>query len=298
MCLAESGVVVAETLSKVRTDTPPASPAPKPGMSGGWRALGVAGAAIAAVVGVTGGILGIVAFTAESSAPQLLPPGPHELGGRVETLTETNASTAEAEGVPGSRPLPSDQHAALPEIDPAWLDRVSAATGIPRRALQAYAAAQLQLLAEQRECQVSWPTLAAIGEVESRHGTYAGGELAPDGTTTVPVIGIPLDGSRGTAAIPDTDGGQLDGDPVWDRAVGPMQFIPSTWEIWGASADNSTPNPHDIDDAALSAARYLCADGRVLTTSQDWWEAILSYNRSEEYGRKVLSIAADYVNAL
>ena len=91
MCLAESGVVVAETLSKVRTDTPPASPAPKPGMSGGWRALGVAGAAIAAVVGVTGGILGIVAFTAESSAPQLLPPGPHELGGRVETLTETNA---------------------------------------------------------------------------------------------------------------------------------------------------------------------------------------------------------------
>ncbi|MGV2385443.1 MAG UNVERIFIED_CONTAM: lytic murein transglycosylase, partial [Thermobifida fusca] len=113
--------MVAETLSKVRTDTPPASPAPKPGMSGGWRALGVAGAAIAAVVGVTGGILGIVAFTAESSAPQLLPPGPHELGGRVETLTETNASTAEAEGVPGSRPLPSDQHAALPEIDPAWL---------------------------------------------------------------------------------------------------------------------------------------------------------------------------------
>ena len=83
--------------------------------------MGVAGAAIAAVVGVTGGILGIVAFTAESSAPQLLPPGPHELGGRVETLTETNASTAEAEGVPGSRPLPADQHAALPDIDPGTL---------------------------------------------------------------------------------------------------------------------------------------------------------------------------------
>lgn len=288
---------MAETLSNVPTDASPA-PATSSNPSAGRRSLAVVGTAVAAVVGVTGSILGVVAFTAESSAPPRLPPGPHEFGGSVETLTAPRASAADTEGIPDSRPLPSESPVAIPDIDPAWMDRVSAATGIPRRALQAYATAQLHLLVEQPECQVSWPTLAAIGEVESKHGTYAGGELAPDGTTTVPVIGIPLDGSRGTAAIPDTDGGQLDGDPVWDRAVGPMQFIPSTWAIWGTSADNAEPNPHDIDDAALSAARYLCRDGRVLTTSQDWWEAILSYNRSEEYGQQVLSIAADYVNSL
>src|SRR5690606_33120329 len=134
--------------------------------------------------------------------------------------------------LPDARPLPAASPAAVPEVDPACLDRVSHGTGIPRRALQASAAAQLRLRQEPPDCQVAWPSLPAIGDVEPRHGTYAGGELAPDGTTTVRVIGIPLDGTRGTAAIRDTDGGRLDGDPEWDRAVGPMQFIPTTWEIW------------------------------------------------------------------
>ncbi len=39
---------------------------------------------------------------------------------------------------------------------------------------------------------------------------------------------LPLNGANGTQAIRDTDAGQLDGDSIWDRAVGPMQFIPST----------------------------------------------------------------------
>jgi len=292
------GVLVAETLSNVPTESVPGA-VPASGPAVGRRSLAVAGAAMVAVVGVTGGVLGVVALTAQSAAPPALPPGPNELGGSVATVTGADAAAPAGTGeLPDARPLPAASPAAVPEVDPAWLDRVSDGTGIPRRALQAYAAAQLRLLEEQPECQVSWPTLAAIGEVESRHGTYAGGELAPDGTTTVRVIGIPLDGTRGTAAIRDTDGGRLDGDPEWDRAVGPMQFIPTTWEIWGTSADGGEPDPHDIDDAALSAARYLCADNRVLTTSQGWWAAVLAYNRSEEYGQRVLAIAADYVDAI
>ncbi|MCY9785869.1 lytic transglycosylase domain-containing protein [Nocardiopsis sp. EMB25] len=179
----------------------------------------------------------------------------------------------------------------------AWLDEVSEATRIPRRALEGYASAQLAMAERQPSCQLSWPTLAGIGYVESRHGTYAGGEIGPDGTTTVDIIGIPLNGDNNTRAIADTDGGELDGDERWDRAVGPMQFIPRTWDRWGAALEGGTPDPHDIDDAALSAARYLCAQGRDLTVAADWESAILEYNSSTEYVNDVLAYAHAYADA-
>lgn len=263
-----------------------------------WKPLILAGVAMAAVVGVTGGVLGAVELATEAAAPRVLPPGPHEQGGAVQTVLGAETGTEEAPPPADDRRSPEGTPGSSEEVSPEWLDQVSVATGVPRRALQGYANAQLRLMAEQPDCQISWPTLAAIGEVESRHGTYAGGEIADDGVTTVKVIGIPLDGTNNTAAIPDTDGGLLDGDTEWDRAVGPMQFIPTTWEIWGTAADGGDPDPHNIDDASLSAARYLCADGRVLTTSQGWWAGILSYNRSEKYGNDVLDIANDYVKAL
>jgi membrane-bound lytic murein transglycosylase B len=61
------------------------------------------------------------------------------------------------------------------------------------------------------------------------------------------------------AAIRDTDHGLLDGDPVWDRAVGPMQFIPSSWRSWGVGS------PHNIYDSTLAAGCYLCAGGADLS---------------------------------
>ncbi|GAB3701767.1 lytic transglycosylase domain-containing protein [Nocardiopsis oceani] len=178
-----------------------------------------------------------------------------------------------------------------------WLDEVSESSGVPRRALEGYASAQLVLDADQPACQLSWPTLAGIGYVESQHGTYAGGELGPDGNTTVDIIGIPLDGTNNTQAIPDTDGGELDGDTEWDRAIGPMQFIPGTWSTWGESLDGGDPDPHNIDDAALSAARYLCARDRDLSSTTDWETAVLSYNRSGSYVNDVLAYAHAYADA-
>ncbi|WP_344976173.1 lytic transglycosylase domain-containing protein [Salinactinospora qingdaonensis] len=249
-----------------------------------------------ATMTVAGSILTAVAGVAGSAAPEMMPPGPNAKGGLVDTLgaATLSASTASA----ADQHLSPDDGEVVPDISPAWLDRVSERTGIPRRALQGYAMAQLYLVAEQPDCRISWPTLAGIGAVESVHGTYAGGEIGPDGRTTVDIIGIALNGENGTAAITDTDGGALDDDTTWDRAVGPMQFIPTTWERWGADAgDDGTADPHDIDDASLAAARYLCADGRDLTTREGWWDAILSYNQSEEYGEDVLETAKGYANA-
>ena len=107
-------------------------------------------------------------------------------------------------------------------------------------------------------------------------------------------MGPSLDGD-GFAAIGDTDGGALDHDASWDHAVGPMQFIPSTWRLVGRDGNgDGTADPFNIDDAALSAATYLCARGRDLTTAQGWTDAIYSYNQSDAYIRQVRDQATTY----
>jgi membrane-bound lytic murein transglycosylase B len=181
-----------------------------------------------------------------------------------------------------------------------WATRVAAKTDIPYRAVQAYAAADLAMQREAPACRISWATLAGIGRVESHHGSINGTRLQDNGLPTRPIIGVPLNGSAGVRAIQDTDGGRLDGDTSWDRAVGPMQFIPGTWNRWAerASADGQPADPQNIDDAALTAARYLCGGGaRDLGTGQGWWSAVMSYNNSVEYGQNVFSGADAYARA-
>lgn len=181
----------------------------------------------------------------------------------------------------------------------AWAERLSEKTQIPVRSLVAYAAAELTVRDSDPDCNINWATLAGVGRVESHHGRYGGTRIGTDGTLTPPIIGIPLDGSPGVKAIPDTDGGRLDGDTRWDRAVGAMQFLPTTWARWGArsGADGVAPNPQDIDDAALSAARYLCSSGGDLSSAAGWWRAVLTYNRSVAYGRNVFDGADAYAKA-
>ncbi|HEY4023101.1 MAG TPA: murein transglycosylase [Pseudonocardiaceae bacterium] len=171
-----------------------------------------------------------------------------------------------------------------------WAAKMSASTGIPVRAVQAYGNAELVLRAAEPACHLSWNTLAGIGRVESDHGQYGGAQLSADGTETKPIIGVPLNGSGGVQNIPDTDHGTLDGDPVHDHAVGPMQFLPTTWREY---ADRGA-DPQSIDAAAVAAGRYLCADGRNLATARGWWAAILSYNDSVSYAQKVFGLANSY----
>jgi membrane-bound lytic murein transglycosylase B len=201
---------------------------------------------------------------------------------------------------PGSAAAPGNT--ATTETNPLaeWATRVASKTDIPTRALHAYAAADLTMQREAPACRISWATLAGIGRVESRHGSINGTRLQENGLPSRPIIGVPLNGSAGVRAIHDTDGGRLDGDQTWDRAVGPMQFIPGTWNRWAkrASADGQPPDPQNIDDAALTAARYLCAGGaRDLGTGQGWWSAVMAYNNSVEYGQNVFSGADAYARA-
>ena len=73
----------------------------------------------------------------------------------------------------------------------------------------------------------------------------------------------------------------LHGDPEWDHAVGPLQFLPSTWETWGRDGDgDGTADPQDLDDAAAAAAAYLCGAGQDLTTGPGWSAAVYAYNHS------------------
>ncbi|MFI6086541.1 lytic transglycosylase [Streptomyces sp. NPDC051218] len=163
---------------------------------------------------------------------------------------------------------------------------------IPATVLDAYKKAEASLATSKPGCNLPWELLAAIGKVES--GQARGGRVDANGTTVGDILGPPLNGN-GFAKITDTDNGAYDGDRTHDRAVGPMQFIPSTWDTWGqdGNADGKT-DPNNIYDAALAAGSYLCANDRDLSVEADLHKAILSYNHSTEYLNTVLTWLAHY----
>src|SRR5450756_135606 len=104
---------------------------------------------------------------------------------------------------------------------------------------------------------LSWTVLAAIGQIESADGQNMG---------------------------PSTAG-----------ALGPMQFLPSTWRIWGTDGfgDTGAPNIMNPFDAVPSAARLLCADGAA-GGGQQLRNAIFDYNHATWYVDEVLTLAAEY----
>jgi len=225
---------------------------------------------------------------------------------RAGTLVNAAPAAYAAEVLPAARPEPAQPAAARQAsrtaavgsgsaaVDRTWLARVGARTGIPERALQAYAFAALVLQGQNPHCRLGWTTLAAIGSIESGHASHGGARLSAAGTAEPPILGPLLDG-RDFAGIPDSDGGTLDGNASWDRAVGPMQFIPETWARYGVDANgDGVADPQNIDDAALTAGRYLCASGGDLSTGPGWSAAVYSYNHSHEYVLTVLSQANSY----
>ena len=243
-------------------------------MSGGkWLLVGALGTGLAGVVVIAGAILAGTAATAPS----------------LETPAEDLPRAAAQADAVAPADVASETHA-----DPVWLEETAATTGIGDRALTAYTNAAARVEAEFPECRIGWNTLAGIGYVESFHGTIHGSALDASGTAVPAIVGIALDGTS-TMAIPDSDGGALDGDTEWDRAVGPMQFIPSTWALWGTDGNgDGIADPQNIDDASLSAARYLCGIGGDLADPERWIAAVAAYNNTVEYNHRVADAANDY----
>ncbi|MFJ3714109.1 MULTISPECIES: C40 family peptidase [unclassified Streptomyces] len=180
--------------------------------------------------------------------------------------------------------------AARKPAQPA-MGNVASASGIPPRMLAAYQRAAALLPDEVPGCKgMRWPVLAGIAEIESHHAT--GHTIAANGDITPHILGPVLNGSGSggnTASFPDSDNGEWDGDTGHERAVGPFQFLPSTWRTSGRDGNgDGRRDPHNADDAALGAAVYLCGKGRDLTVRSQLKSAIFQYNHSDAYVSDVL----------
>ncbi|MFG2331286.1 lytic murein transglycosylase [Streptomyces sp. NPDC048604] len=232
-----------------------------------------------------------VAALSASQGPGAIPP-PADTASGDTSLGSGDGSTPPDGSATGDSPYYTD----LPPLNTPNKPGTSidlpiitgpAEAGIPATVLAAYKRAEVALQASDPGCHIPWQLLAGIGKVES--GQARGGRVDANGTTLSPILGPVLNGV-GFANISDTDDGAYDGDTTHDRAVGPMQFIPSTWATWGRDANgDGRKDPNNIYDAAQAAALYLCAADRDLAVKADLDKAILSYNRSTEYLHTVLS---------
>ncbi|MGW7493544.1 lytic transglycosylase domain-containing protein [Streptomyces luteogriseus] len=168
-----------------------------------------------------------------------------------------------------------------PSTGPAPGGAGATEAGIPATVLDAYKKAEATLREAKPGCNLPWQLLAAIGRVES--GQARGGRVDADGTTIKKILGPQLDGN-GFALIKDTDDGAYDGNSSYDQAVGPMQFIPSTWAWAGRDGNgDGKKDPNNIYDAALAAGHYLCRNNWDLSQQSELDRAILSYNNSRDY---------------
>ncbi|MER7492089.1 lytic transglycosylase domain-containing protein [Streptomyces pharetrae] len=233
-------------------------------------------------------VTAVAALTA-SQAPGLT--GEAKDAHAAPAADEEHRPAADAPHAPYVEPAPpgdGSYHTELPPLtsqagtaSPAVVRGLRSQSGIPVTVLRAYRAAETSVGRTDPGCRLPWQLLAAIGKVESGHA--GGGAVTQDGTTVRRITGPALDG-RGFALIRDTEGGAHDGDRVYDRAVGPMQFLPSTWSRWGADGNgDGRADPNNVFDAALAAGHYLCAGDRDLGRGADLDGAVLSYNHSRPY---------------
>ncbi|WP_199921632.1 lytic transglycosylase domain-containing protein [Intrasporangium calvum] len=250
-------------------------------------ALATTGVALAAGAGVSSGgvpdeaLRGGASPRYPSAGP---PPAPMQLPPVYRTFTDPFPSV----------PVPSVAAAAARLVGGLAPVRIDG-NGIPAPALAAYRRAAELLGSLDPACGLDWALLGAIGRVESNHARFGGNALDPAGVARPGIIGIPLDGRSGTARITDTDDGRWDRDGVYDRAVGPMQFIPGTWRTAGRDGDgDGATNPQSMADSAAAAGVYLCSGIGDLRDPAQARDAVLRYNHSDDYARSVLAIAEAY----
>lgn len=188
--------------------------------------------------------------------------------------------------------------ALRPQLEDALVGQMVPGTDLTLVVIDAYFRASVSMSDRRPGCDISWDQLAGVGLIESRHGSFGGSSVGPDGQTTNEILGPVLDGDP-FAAISDTDGGALDGNTEWDRAVGPMQFIPSSWDIYGLDGNgDGVADPHNLYDAAYAAAEHLCRGHSALQNDANYRTSLFGYNRSAVYGSDVMAARSRYRNAV
>ncbi|WP_067680024.1 lytic transglycosylase domain-containing protein [Nocardia miyunensis] len=222
-------------------------------------------------------------FTALQRDLRAKPSGPALVPAVVPTLRPHPAAQE-----PSTQPddAPPVQPVAATPADAATPAPGSAAAAIPEPVLAAYRNAELILRQTQPGCGLTWNVLAGIGRIESGHARS--GNVDAHGRTVSPILGPALDGTLpGNEIIRATSG--------YVRAIGPMQFLPSTWQRWASDGNgDGITDPNNIYDAALAAGRYLCADGANLSDPQQRLNAVLRYNHSMAYASNVLTWSRIY----
>lgn len=185
-----------------------------------------------------------------------------------------------------------------PQLERVVMGQSVPGTDMSLVVIDAYFRAAIQMAERRPGCGISWDQLAGVGLIESRHGSFGGNTVGPDGRTSGEILGPVLDGDP-FAAIPDSEGGRLDGNTEWDRAVGPMQFIPTSWEIYGLDGNgDGVKDPHNLYDAAYAAAEHLCRGYSGIQNDSVYRRALLGYNRSAVYGSDVMAARQRYAAAV
>lgn len=250
------------------------------------------------------------------------------LGTRDAALAMLNQIGAEQVNTGEDVTVIREELAGLDSANTALIDQVRAAIvevqreratsevpqlGFSLIAFDAYRKAAAAVADEPAICAIDWATIGGIANIESFHGTLGNRFVTANGNLSRPLLGVLLDGGASEAdgeiddgvagdsgatstasfaRIPDSDGGALDGSAEFDRALGPMQFLPSTWRRYGADGNADGVNdPHNIYDSALGAANYLCAVAKEIDSGALELR-LRSYNDSQTYVNKVLDDAA------
>ena len=184
----------------------------------------------------------------------------------------------------GPPPLP-----VSPPSPPLPTDLAASPVAVPVVNIDAYQAAERSVAAQNPNCHMPWTLVAVIGRVESAHANN--GKADGAGELLAPIFGPILDGSlSGNNVIHDTDGGAMDGVSGYDRAVGPMQFLPETWNRYGADGNgDGVVDPQNLFDAALTTGKYLCDGGLDMRDLTQQNRAILRYNNSMAYVANVMA---------
>jgi hypothetical protein len=274
-----------------RSSLDPAAPVLR---RGDRKLAGVAGA----VVALTVGLANILPGAGSAQSVVMDSPPTDQLHGITsgETLPPVDPQPSNSPSAP--RPVDGPVPLTAPSTNPSPSTQVTvpagASMGIPSVVLAAYESAADKMAKEQPGCHLPWALLAGIGEVES--GQADNGAVNSAGELLQPILGPALNGAGGFALVLNTDPA-MDGSGPYARAVGPMQFLPSTWQVFGQSATGHTPDPENIFDAALTTATFLCDGGGDLSSRDGLLGAVYRYNQSWQYVSLVLTWAGVYAGS-